>query len=53
MLATDHLFDKAQFGTRDRRSKVMWVKRPMIGGAKAPDLLENKGIYRAEVRAES
>jgi hypothetical protein len=31
----------------------MWVKTPIVTGEKAPDLLENKGIYRAQVRAES
>ena len=49
MLAPDHFLDETELGMRDWRSERTWVKRPK----EAPDLLENKGIYRAKVRAES
>jgi hypothetical protein len=51
--AADHLPDEAEFGMRVLRRGRMWVKQPEITGAKPPNLCKNKGIYRAEVRAES
>jgi len=38
---------------RDWRSEIVWAEPPRIVGTEAPDLVEIKGIYRAQVLAES
>jgi len=53
MPATDHFLDEAELGMRNWRLEIMWVKSPKNASAETPDLVENKAIYRAEVRAES